>query len=384
MDNDRWVELVELVEAASGQTAVHGEARFRLSDIGADLDSAVRELQQVRRMLQRDARAGGKTFGELAQGWLKRISRVRPHNEKGHVKHMAPLAELTEIDLTKATIEGLLQSLSAGPLGAASVNKVRSTGRLIIKDAIGNGDWKGHNPFDLVRPLRQRKRLYTTLTLEEVGRVLPFLRPDRRRLVKLLIITGARPGEALGMLKVDVDLKKKMLKIRRSHGRNQTKTDVEREFPVHAELVGVLREAIDESPSTYVFPKPDGMRQREDTKLARMFRDAMGKAGVADGYRYSCRRKGCGFRVEHEDFQLEELRCPKCSFKLWCRAIPKPFRFYDLRHTAATLHRKAGCDPMVIQAMLGHAMNITDGTYTHLDEDYVRAEINKLKLGVAM
>jgi integrase len=323
----------------------------------------------------------GKTFGELAGEWLGRIVRVCPKNEQRHVKHLRPLSHLREGQLTKGLIDELFGKLRVpvGHLSAASVNKLRGTGRLIIRDAQGNAEWHGLNPFELVRRFREPKRVYSTLTLLEVALVLPKLRPDRRRLAKTVLLVGLRPGEGLGLKKVDVDLERRMLKVRRSHGRSQTKTGKEREFPIPDGLVEDLRQAMEESPSEYVFPKPDGTRQREDTKLARMLRSALAAAGVVTGYRYICRRPGCR-RVEVRPAKELEQDCPDCGFRFWCSPIPKALRFYDLRHSSSTLHRKAHCDPMVIQEMLGHTMNLTDGTYTHLDEDYRRMELNKLKL----
>lgn len=325
----------------------------------------------------------GRTFGRLAAVWLGRIRKLRvcPENEERHVRHMAPLLELREGTLTKGVIDELFAGLCVpnGKLSAATVNKLRGTGRLIIRDAQGNNEWHGPNPFELVRRFREPRRVYQTLTLAELRLVLPVLPPDRRRLVKTGALIGLRPGEALGLLKVDVDLERRMLRVRRSHGRNQTKTGREREFPIPDDLLEDLREAMASSPTEYVFPAIDGSRQRADTKLARMLRQALRRAGILVGYRYACPHAGCGhaeIRVTAEKGQ----DCPTCGYRLRCSAIPKPLRYYDLRHTCATLHREAGCDPLVVKLMLGHALDLTEGTYTHLGEDFQRREINKLKL----
>lgn len=358
--------------------------------IVADRDEASRavmlrreDLNQLVLQLTGVSARPRRTFGELAEAWLRRIAplRVCPENERRHVQHLRPLAELREGELTKTGIDELFGQLLAptGHLSAASVNKLRSTGRLIIRDAQGDGEWQGPNPFELVRRFRVPKRLYLTLTLPEIRQLLPKLRPDRRRMVRAGILVGLRPGEALGMLKVDVDLVGKMMRVRRSHGRPQTKTGKEREFPIPDELLEDLRAAMALSPTEYVFPAMDGSRQRADTKLARMLRVALGAAGVVEGYRHRCRNKACPWE-ELRPAVGEPADCPSCGFRVRVSAVPRPLRFYDLRHTCATVHRKAGCDPLVIQELLGHASNLTDGTYTHLDEDYRRFELNKLKL----
>ena len=92
--------------------------------------------------------------------------------------------------------------------------------------------------------------------------------------------------------------------------------------------------------SEYLFPKPDGSRRSRNGRPSTVLRTALRAAGVS-----------------------------------------KRLRFYDLRHTASTLHRKAGADPLVIREMMGHgSKNQTDDTYTHLDADYQRRELSKLKL----
>jgi integrase len=374
MENDTWVELREVAR---------GEGRA--SEAGWGFDSALKELSELRRMLQKD-RPQGKTFGELAAEWLPRVSKVRarPKEEEWRVGHMKPLLGLREGELSKARIEDLFGDLLAphGPLSPVSVNKVRSTGRLIVEDARGNGLWAGVNPFALTKPLKRQRRVYVTLSAEEAAQVLPWFKEARHRLLVLaMVLTGMRPGEAMGLQRDDVDLKRKMMRVRRSHHRNRTKSGVEREFPIHEQLVPVLREAMAASRCNLVFPGASGKkRQRPDTKLTRTLQFALGKAGVVTGYDYVCRRKGCGHREHHEDPLLHGKPCPQCGYKLLAIPLPRLLRFYDLRHTAATIYRQAGTDRMVIQGMLGHSMNLTDGTYTHLDPEYKRTEINKLKL----
>jgi integrase len=93
------------------------------------------------------------------------------------------------------------------------------------------------------------------------------------------------------------------------------------------------------------------------------------------GYDHACRRckvsaklKELGeagtaveFAWRHSD--AEQRRCPACWMKLWITPIPRPVRFYDLRHTHATLLRKARVDLGTVQKALGHSSpEITAGT----------------------
>lgn len=325
------------------------------------------------------------TFHDLASEWLRTEGArlVEPENERRHIEHLRPIWHLTEAELRPRIVKAVLASLlrPAGPLGAATVNKVRGTGRRIIREAQINDEWMGPNPFDIVRRLRQPKPTYRFLSREEVRALLPHLREDRRREALTMLYLGLRPGELKALRRSDVDLRARVIHIHRSNSRDETKTGKARDVPIPERLVPVLEQALSATPpsSPFVFPGAGGEIQRADTKMTRVLGDALRKAGLVSGYEYSCRRKGCGHREERAE--LEEVKCPDCGFKLWASGIPIEVRWYDLRHSAATLHRSAGADPLAIQLVLGHAPeNVTDSIYTHLTQEDVRREMNRLDL----
>lgn len=352
--------------------------------VNVQAESLRQLLLEVRRANREEELEAKKTFGTLASEWLARArSRyVCPDNERRHLEHLKPLWTLRDGELTKGAIDALFATLlkPTGKLGPQTINKVRATGTLVVRDAQANGEWAGLNPFEHVARLPEPTRKYTTLTVDEFLLVAPRLVPRRRRLAKAVLVMGMRPGEALGLMKTNVSLKKATVLVCRSHGRSQTKTGKEREVPIPRACLADFKEAMAEAKgSLYVFPKPDGTRQRADTKLTRILKTAMGKAGLVEGYRNVCRRHGCGYK--RQTARPEAVPCPECGFRLLPVPIPRAIRFYDLRHSAATLHRKAGADPLAIQIALGHAAtNTTDAVYTHLDTEDVRRELNKLKL----
>lgn len=341
---------------------------------------------EVARLLQTQApKRALRTFGAIADDWLlteaKRL--VCPDNERRHLTHLEPLWSLTEETLTPRRVKEHLAALLRphGTLGAATVNKVRSTGKRVIREAQINSEWLAENPFALTRREKEPRPDHETLTLAEVICVLPVLREDRRREFLFHVYLGPRPGEERALLKEDVDRANRVVTFRRSNGRDTTKTGRTRKVPVPDELWPVLEEALAVSPCDLVFPTADGRQQRHDTKLSRMLRDTLRRAGLVTGWDYVCRRKGCGYRDEQVGAERQERQCPLCRMHLWARGRVKQVRWYDLRHTSATLHRRAGCDPLVVQLALGHSpKSVTDDVYTHLDEDYCRKELNKLSL----
>jgi hypothetical protein len=67
--------------------------------------------------------------------------------------------------------------------------------------------------------------------------------------------------------------------------------------------------------------------------------------------------------------------------KLWPKPVVRPVRFHDLRHSTATLLLRSGLPLVVVQKMLRHRdPKLTEATYGHLATDFLRAEVNRLKL----
>jgi integrase len=169
-----------------------------------------------------------------------------------------------------------------------------------------------------------------------------------------------------------VDLEKGLLAVRHSWDAPLPKDGDARDVLVVRELRPHLEAAMAASKSDHLFVRPDGKPYRPDDRfnLVDHLRRALKHAGIVDGYRFVCRRKGCGF--EETRPAPGEDRCPRCSMRLWVSPLPRELRFYDLRHTHATLLRKAGVHLGAVQLSLGHSSpEITAAVYDHSDvEDY--------------
>lgn len=320
------------------------------------------------------------TLGELAAKWLGRVKRVRLADEQRNVVQLKPLWHLKEGELTPALIGEWLGQLREMSYSPVSINKYRCAGRLVINDAIANAQWGGANPFDLVPRLREPKRKYEMLTLEEARRVLPHFRADHRRMFRVSMVLGLRPGELFALRKQDVDFTQGLVHVHRSHARDTTKTGVPRTLPLLSCIAGDLLDAIRLSPSELVFPAEDGDLKRADTKSCRILRAAMKRAGVVTGCTFTCRYKGCEWTQTFAGPCTEEMRCPTHDWKAWPNPTVKAVRWYDARHMAATYHRGAGADRLAVKLLLGHGGDITDDVYTHMGAEWVRAELSRFVL----
>ena len=93
-------------------------------------------------------------------------------------------------------------------------------------------------------------------------------------------------------------------------------------------------------------------------------------------------RQGCG-HVESAADQ-DQRRCSKDGRKLWVKAVVRPIRFQDLRHTASLLIM-SGANLAAVQGILRHSdPKLTTEVYAHLAPEYLRAEVDRLPFGPAV
>lgn len=157
----------------------------------------------------------------------------------------------------------------------------------------------------------------------------------------LMAHAGLRRGEVLGLLRADVDLGARVLHVRRQRVRvggslltsaPKSAAGV-RDVPILDELLPQLSAAC-----RLCLPSAPVVRCSPET-LARRWRAAQLDAGIA-----------------------------------------QPYRLHDLRHTYATRLVLAGCNPRVLQYVIGHAdLDLTMRTYTHVGAADAAAELARLR-----
>ncbi len=361
------------------------------SELRAYVDGAVRDgFEQLKLDLLevlRPAEPPRPPLREVVDAWIARVTplRVVKGAEIYLAEHLGPLLSLTERTLTAAHVEARLLELRA-TLSANTTNKVRSVGRLAVDHALASRVWNSPNPFALARRQKEVAPQYELLTLEELAAVQRHLRPDRRRLFRVDLHLGLRPGEAFALQARDVDAAARVIHVRRSHGRDTTKTGTIRTVPlvaaVASDVLAALEEGDQTNPARLLFPRADGSRHRYDTKLCRVLRTAMAKAGVGlVSITYKCRRCGRSLVDAKPPLRVEERPCGACGASLWPVPKVRPVRWYDLRHMCATFHHRAGADPLCVALALGHSVKgTTHSTYTHPDNATMLRELSRWSL----
>jgi integrase len=347
-------------------------------------------------------------FGTLLDWWRELYrARSRAYSKDQYLKFLDQhLAEFHDFELSPSTTGKFAEALDAllrereavRGFAARTVNHIRSAVHNIFETARHPKyrRWIGENPVQWVERRTVRRAKRETLAREEVPHVLaalpePSLAHPWRWVVALLLYTGARPGEAFGLRKEDVDTATWVMTIRSSWTNPVPKDDEERLVLVPPELRPLITAAMEASPSEYVFCRADGAPFDPSIRhgLVDNLRRALGRAGIVSGYRYSCRRKGCGYKVEQQKRWLtpDQPRgpcCPTCGMRLWESPIPRKLRTYDLRHTHGTLLRKAGVDIGAVSKRLGHSSpEITAQIYDHSGVEDFREQFDRaLSFGV--
>ncbi len=251
------------------------------------------------------------------------------------------LAKLKPGDLRRLYREKLNSGLST-----RTVRYVHTIVKKALKDAV-RMEAIPRNPADAVDPPKLRQEEMHPLSANQARALLRTAATSGNRLEALFVVavhTGMRPGELLALRWEDVRFEgtPAMLEVRRSLSASQftaTKTGKGRRVALSRGATEALR-----------------------AHRKRQLEEGMEKAGLwkDHGLVFPSRN---GTPLEHHNVVR--------SFKRLLRraGLPKTFRLYDLRHTAATLLLSRNVHPKYVAEMLGHSsIAITLDKYSHVIE----------------
>jgi len=197
------------------------------------------------------------------------------------------------------------------------------------------------NPAGSVKAFKENNQRTAWLNAEQIGRLFAvcsdYPDPYAGTLFPLLLLTGARKGEALQARWQNIDLDRGIWLIpeaKSGHGRH---------IPLSAQAIALLRNLPKQAENPYVF---------------------------------------CG---------QKKSQCLVNVAKPWERIkvaadLPEDFRPHDLRHTFASWGVSNGIDLYQIQQLLGHSTPQMTQRYAHLDEGGIKASVNQIseKMGEAI
>lgn len=255
---------------------------------------------------------------------------------------------LDKLEANYSIIEKFYAGMLARGLSPRTVRYAHSVLAAALKRAIKD-KLITTNPCGLCTLPKKKPSEMQYFTADEVKAFLAAARPDRFYPLFLLAIeTGMRPGEYLALQWKDINFEAGTLAVRRSlkkrRGRGEgfyftePKTDqAKRSIPLSASLLAELR---------------NHRRAQAENIMARR-----------DHYQDN----GLVFPNEVGEPMLRENLTTRHFNKIVKDAKVPRIRFYDLRHTMATLLLTAGVHPKVVQERLGHSTSkLTLDTYSHV------------------
>lgn len=315
-----------------------------------------------------------------------RLKRHAGDPEKGTATWLGalPARKVTGPQLAKYFSE-LTEALSARgtPYSPGAINRLRAQLATVFEVAKEHGYWAGPNPIHATKARADVQASHDILQAHEVKPTLDATADYWRGCLAVGILAALRKGEIFGLEKRDVDLARRVLLVRRSHGRQTTKGGTHAAVPIHEDLIPYLEPWLT-TPGPLLFPGHDGKRRSHQVDLPRILQVAMVRAGFIDHWEYACRRSGCGFRDEQPaaPSQPEKRDCPQCGFRLWATARARDINWHEAtRHTMASHALMSGASVASVQAILRHAdPRLTIRTYGHLSAGFLQGEVNRIAL----
>lgn len=307
------------------------------------------------------------TFGQLADRWYEDS---QPKYKDGTwAGYDAPFNRAKErfgdfpaADLTSADIAEHLQELSRQSYGDRSLRMQRTVYSLIYKHAAQLKDLveaARYNPAALAALPSDRKRPKKRNAPKDdaTTRIILGLNSDFGLFPFLLVCTGLRRGEALGLKWKDVDYKRKLISVERGvtyrKGKKKvqdTKTDGSvRVVPLLDMLAVALKHYEAKDKEAFIFHGADPLA-------------AMAEATYRRRWHSWCRENGFAYKVI--DGKTKNNK-DKYHWEYTLTA-------HVLRHGYATLSMRGGLDKTIIKDLLGHENVRT--TEIYIDERSVMAE----------
>lgn len=338
----RWV--AELRLAGSARRTYYAATRREAQD---KLSAALRAKEEG--LLSTKAT---QTLSAYLGQWLENFAKpsVRASTYASYALHARQARELLGWirlnELTPSHIQAAYATLLKRGLAPRTVWRFHMLLHRALRQAVLAGIML-RNPVDGVSRPKARHFEIRTLSIEETRRLFEATRDHRlHALWVVLVTTGLRLGEALGLKWDDIDFEMGKLSVRRS---------LQREKGVGFVLVepktAKSRRTVYLAPGTVAAMKEHREHQKEERRIAGdiwqekwdlVFKSEVGKP-MQDGQ--------VSWRFHKA---LKEAGLPR-------------IRIHDLRHTAATQLLERGVHPKVVQEMLGHStITLTLDTYSHV------------------
>ena len=357
---DRWLLRVYVGRDATGKR------RYASQTVRGSKREAQRELTKMLRGKDTKTllKPSRETVGAYLARWLDTWAapRVRPRtlgDYRSIVRtYLAPdLGTVRLSQLSPSEIQDLYNGMLARGLSARTVRYAHSVLRSALAQAV-KLNLIIRNPADLTEPPRKERREMGVMTKAQVSVFFEAAKGDRwEALWHLLLTSGLRPGEALG-LKWD-DLEGNKVRVQRVM------------IPGSRGTWRLAEPKTDRSRRVVVIPASTGRALREHRRKQARERLAAGEHYNDHGLMFAMPD---GAPPNYRGLVLSHFK------PILAKAGLPSFRPYDLRHTAATLLLSLGEHPKVVSERLGHSSTQqTMDTYSHVMPDMQEQSATRLE-----
>lgn len=341
-------------------------ARLQTSKSGYATKAAAQSaLQQMVSTLMTDVNLTSLTVQEYLETWLTSKHALKPTTMALYTEfttnYLVPhLGQIRLLELRAHHLDPMYANITVGvrgrPLSPSTIRRIHGVLRSALNTAVKRR-LIPYNPAEHIELAPENPKRPKPWTPEQSQAFLHHIAQDRlANLYHLMLVTGMRRGETVGLRWEDVDLDGECLfviqQITDVNGRSMVSTPKTRRgqrlIPIDAETVAMLR------------------RQRETQNLERV---AWGPAWNEAGLIFT-REDGRPLRPEYATRHFQAL-----ALKAGLPVI----RLHDLRHTNASLALSAGVDLKVVSERLGHSqLAITADLYTHVNRGLGKAAAEQI------
>ncbi len=363
---ERWVAQLTWVDPATGRKVKR--EKHCMTRREAEVALAEMVAAQAKGLLPEPSRA---TVREYALEYLRRLERqgLRPNSlrmardELAHalpsLKDPAredPLGRMRLQEVRPVHLRAALERVAEGGYAPRTVARVAMRLRALFREALRD-ELVARNPAEALRlRLPQGEKAARALEPHEVARLLEEAEgsrsPEMALLLRFLLETGLRRGEALGLRWEDVDLERGEVRVRRVWAKvNGKPAFTEPKTPTARRTVPLTRGLLLR------------LQERRKELLERLTEEELKEVYLFGGV-----------RPPDPDAFNHYLR------RLSARAGLGRVRVHDLRHTWASLSLARGVPLEVVSERLGHASpTVTLTVYRHLLEEERRGWVLELE-----
>ncbi len=349
---NKWVVRVYMGENAGKRNYHNKTIHGNRNDAQIYLNKVLRE-RDIRTFVEPSKQLLSEYLDSWAETILKARVRDRTYNDykdrlKWYVKPAIGELELQQI--SPEVIQGLYNDMLKRGLSPRTIRYTHT----ILKNALQQAvKWSKlyRNPCDLIDLPRQNKEEMKILTPDQAMKFMEaIVLSPFKAYFSLLLTSGMRPGEALGLRWSDIDFEKKRVTVNRSLVRKRG--------------------------GGYELQEPKTARSRRNIPLPSItindLKDHKENQKVV-------KLQGFVFGDKHGE-PVHDRTIFKNFKEVLKNAKLPDIRLYDLRHTCATLLLSAGENPKVVSERLGHASIIlTLDTYSHVLPDMQEGAVEKLE-----